>query len=283
MLIEKILKVCYTIAMENLNGKKYVVVTGAFGGMGREAVKSLVGSGYTVFALDKKVGNAQENVIPIEVDVSDFSSVKSAVERVKAVTNKIFAVIHYAGIYALDSLVEMSEESFKKVFEINLYGVFCVNKAFISLLDKGSKIVIVTSELAPLLPLPFTGVYAVSKTALDRYAYSLKMEVQLLDISVSVIRAGAVQTDMLGASTTALDKFIENTKLYNCNAKRFKKIVDSVETKNVSPKKIADKTLKILTAKKPKFKYTINRNKLLLLLNALPSSLQFYIIKKILK
>jgi short-subunit dehydrogenase len=109
------------------------------------------------------------------------------------------------------------------------------------------------------------------------------MELQLLDISVSVLRAGAVSTGMLGVSTRALDNFCEKTKIYQCNAERFRKIVNDVEAKNVPPEKVAEKTLAILGAKKPKFAYTLNRNKLLLLLNALPHSIQFPIIKNILK
>ena len=88
---------------------------------------------------------------------------------------------------------------------------------------------------------------------------------------------------MLGVSTDALDKFCEKTTNYECNAKRFRKIVNSVEAKSVLPEKIANKTIKILKKKKPKFKYNINRNKLLLLLNVLPIRLQFWIIKSILK
>ena len=140
-----------------------------------------------------------------------------------------------------------------------------------------------TSELAPLDPLPFTGLYAVTKGALDKYAYSLRMELQLLGISVSVLRAGAVSTGMLGVSTDALDRFCEKTATYQCNAARFKKIVNGVEAKSVSPEKIAKKVGKILRKKKPKFVYSVNRNKLLLLLNALPKGLQCFAIRKILK
>lgn len=260
-----------------------VVVTGAYGGMGREVCKLLASNGYKVFALDKQVDKKEENIIPIEVDITDEKSVLIAFEEVKKECSEVFAIIHFAGIYMLNSLVEMSEKDFEKIIKINLYGAFCINKTFLPLLKKGSKILITTSELAPLDPLPFTGVYAVSKSALDRYAYSLKMELQLLDISVSVLRAGAVATNMLGASTSALDKFNQNTKLYKVNAERFTKIVNGVEAKNISPTKIAEKAKKIIESKKPKFAYSINRNKLLLLLNALPSSLQFFIIKKILK
>ena len=109
------------------------------------------------------------------------------------------------------------------------------------------------------------------------------MELQLLGIHVSVIRAGAVSTSMLGVSTTALDRFCKKTTNYQCNAERFRKIVNGVESKNIPPEKIAAKTISILRKKKPRFVYNVNRNKLLLLLNVLPKGFQFWIIKIILK
>ena len=132
-------------------------------------------------------------------------------------------------------------------------------------------------------PLPFTGIYAVTKAALDKYAYSLRMELQLLGIKVSVLRAGAVKTDMLGVSTSALDRFCDNTKLYSCNADRFRRIVGRVEARCVTPEKIASKTLDIIERRNPKFAYKITRNPLLLLLNALPKRIQLWAIRKILK
>ncbi len=262
---------------------QYVLVTGAYGGMGKATVQALKNSGYFVFALDKKVEQAEENVLPIQVDLTDEVSVQNAFHLVHGITQELFAILHFAGIYALDSLVEMPSEAFARAFEINVFGAFQINKTFFPLLKKGSKIIITSSELAPLDPLPFTSVYSITKSALDKYALSLRMELQLLDISVSVLRPGAVKTDMLGVSTTALDKFCENTKLYSCNAERFKKIVDSVEARHIPTEKIASLAMKILKEKKAKPVYQINRNPLLILLNILPLRLQNFIIKQILK
>ncbi len=262
---------------------KYILVTGAFGGMGRATVKALAEKGFRVFALDKKVGETEENVIPIEADVTSEESIKRAADEVKKYTKSLFAIIHFAGIYMLDSLVEMSGESFEKIIRINFFGAFYVNRTFLPFLSEGSRIIMTTSELAPLDPLPFTGIYAVSKSVLDKYAYSLCMELGLLGISVSVLRAGAVKTDMLGVSTSALERFCKETSLYKCNAERFRKIVDSVEAKSVPTERIAAKMLKILQKKRPAFAYSINRNPLLLMLGALPKRWQISIIKRILK
>ncbi len=270
--------------MKNNNlDKRVVLVTGAFGGMGKATVKRLANNGFLVIALDKFVQESCENVIPIKVDITDENSVINAFEKVKEYTSELYAVIHFAGVYMLDSLVEIESVDFDKIFKINLYGAYLINKTFLPLLKSGSKIIITTSELAPLDPLPFTGIYAITKSALDKYAFSLKMELQIKNISVSVLRAGAVETNMLGVSQDALDKFCEKTKNYSVNASKFKKIVNKVEARKVKPEKIAIKTHKILLKKKPKFAYKINRNFLLLLLNLLPSRLQFFIIKKVLK
>lgn len=260
-----------------------ILITGAYGGMGRKTALAFRQKGFRVFALDRKTEEAEENVIPIQADLTDPESVKRAFETVRAHTDALYAIIHFAGIYTLDSLVEMSHEDFTKAFAVNVFGAALINREFLPLLKRGSRILITTSELAPLAPLPFTGLYAVTKGALDGYAYSLAMELQLLGISVSVLRAGAVDTGMLGVSTDALDTFVEKTSLYSCNAERFKRIVDGVEAKKIPPESIARKAEKILAKKNPRFAYHVNRNPLLLLLNALPRTVQMAVIKGILE
>ena len=109
------------------------------------------------------------------------------------------------------------------------------------------------------------------------------MELQLKGIKVSVLRAGAGTTNMLGVSTSALDRFCQKTTLYTCNASRFKKIVDSVEARSIDPSRIAEKTVSILKKRHPRFAYSINRNPLLLMLNVLPKRIQLFIIRQVLK
>ena len=262
---------------------KDVIITGAFGGMGYAAAKLLSKNGFRVFAIDKKIGEPSENIIPIEADITSEAALKAAYGTVSSYTQSVFAVIHYAGIYMLDSLVEMDTTDFRRIFDINLYGAYLVNKTFVPMIEKGGRVMITTSELAPIDPLPFTGIYAITKSALDKYAYSLAMELQLSDIHVSVLRAGATETGMLGASFDALDRFIDKTERYSCNAKRFKNIVDSVESRSVPSEKIAEKTYKILRKRKPSFAYSINRNPLLLAFGILPKRMQLWVIRLILK
>lgn len=261
---------------------RYVIISGANGGMGHATAKMLANAGYFVFALDLKPCPSEERIFPISVDITNEDSVSSAISVIREHTSEIYAVLHFAGVYMLGSLVEMGEDELLRAFEINVLGAARLNRLALPLLSSGSRVIITSSELAPLDPLPFTGLYAITKSTLEKYAYSLRMELQLLGISVSIIRPGAVKTAMLGVSCDALERFCNSTELYSCNAKRFKQIVDGVEARNVAPEKVARKAMTALRAKHPRYVYRINRNPLLLLLNVLPNRLQTFIIRMIL-
>ena len=265
------------------NEGKTVLLTGAAGGMGYAAAKSLAGEGCRVFALDIREPEPIPGLTFIKTDLTDEASVLAAAARIEESGAKLDCIINMAGMYDLDSLVETDEQALLRIFNVNLFSVFRVNKAFLPLLAEKGRIIITSSELAPLDPLPFTGVYAVTKAAVEKYAYSLRMELQLLGYSVILIRPGAVKTGLLDVSTKRLDEFCANTKLYSCNAERFRRIVDSVEARNIPPEAIAALTSRILRAKRPKYVYKINRNPLLLIFNALPDRLQTALIRSILK
>ena len=208
------------------NEGKTVLLTGAAGGMGYAAAKRLAGEGCPVFALDIREPEPIPGLTFIKTDLTDEASVLAAAARIEESGAKLDCIINMAGMYDLDSLVEMDEQALLRIFNVNLFSVFRVNKAFLPLLAEKGRIIITSSELAPLDPLPFTGVYAVTKAAVEKYAYSLRMELQLLGYSVILIRPGAVKTGLLDVSTKRLDDFCANTKLYSCNAERFRRIVD---------------------------------------------------------
>ena len=150
--------------------KPSVLITGAYGGMGRATARAFAEKGFCVFALDKTVQEAEENIFPIATDVTRAESVEAAFAQVKAATDTLAAVIHFAGVYRLDSLVEMENEDFENIFKINLGGAFLVNKIFLPLLSPGARIIITTSELAPLDPLPFTGAFKMSSRPRTTFA-----------------------------------------------------------------------------------------------------------------
>ena len=263
---------------------KYVLLTGCSGGMGYETTKKFIDNGYFVYGLDIKEPNIKDNdnFKFIKTNLRDMSSIEEAYKIISNEIEELDSIISMAGIYDLNSLIEMSEEDFIKIFDINIFSIYRVNKTFVPLLKKKGKVIMVSSELAPLDPLPFTGIYAITKSTVEKYAYSLRMELQLLDKYVSIIRPGAVNTSLIDVSTQKIEKFTKETINYSYNAERFKSIVDNVESKKIPPIKIANLAYKIVDKKKPRYVYNINRNPLLIMLSILPKRFQNWVIKKIL-
>lgn len=264
--------------------KKNVLITGALGGMGRATATKFLSNGYRVYGLDINDPDFNnDNFIFYKVDLTNSEEINKVYKEIKETNITFDAIINTAGIYDLNSLIEIDEEKFVKLFNINVFSIYRINKTFLPLLKEKGKIFVISSELGPLDPLPFTGLYAITKSTIEKYVYSLRMELQLLGYQVVLIRPGAVDTGLLDVSTDSLNKFIEQTKLYKVNANKFKNIVDSVENKKISPNKIGELIFKINKKKKAKYIYNINRNKLLLLLNILPKKIQNKIIYNILK
>ena len=257
---------------------KKVIVTGAAGGIGSEVVSSLVKNGYFVYALDIKEIKESDNVKSFVCDLTKEEEIRKVHEQIKG--ENVDSIIHLGGTYYMDSLIEIGEEKLKQIFNINFFSVFLVNKVFVDLLASGSKIIIISSELAPLDPLPFNGIYSLTKNTLENYALSLRQELNLLDIQVVIVRPGAINTGLLDVSIQNVERIEKETTLYKENAKLFKKIVQNNESKTVEPIKIAELLTKIVGKKKPRLLYTINLNPKLKLLSILPDRLQLAIIKK---
>lgn len=263
--------------------KKAVLITGVSGGMGVHIAKTFIDNGYFVFGLDiVEPKEKNENLHFIKTNLKSEEEILKAYKEISGSCDSLETIINAAGIYDLNSLIEISEKDFINIFNINVFSCYRINKTFLPLLKKKGKIFMISSELGPLDPLPFTGLYGISKTVIEKYAYSLRMELQLLDYKVVVIRPGAVDTGLLDVSTKRINDFENNTTHYKYNSARFKKITNSVENKKISPNKIGKLIYKVNQKRNPKYIYSINRNLGLILLNSLPRRLQNFIIKKIL-
>ena len=103
---------------------KNVLVTGATGGMGKAICSMLNKKGYKVYGLDYKQGESYDNVKLYQCDVTNTESVKKAFDEVSAEAKELYAIIHTAGIYDMDSLIEMDEiyEKYTQRIASRLFG-----------------------------------------------------------------------------------------------------------------------------------------------------------------
>ena len=258
-----------------------VLLIGAGGGMGRAAATLLQQTGVRVIGMDREPVDSPDLSRMLVCDVTDPDEVLRAQQAIKG--ERLDAIAYMAGIYDTDSLVEIDEERFRRIFQVNVFGAYRTVKAFLPQLIPHGRVVLVTSELALLDPLPFTGLYGITKGTLEHYAFSLAMELQLLGVTVSVIRPGAVTTPLLNRSVERIETFTSGTKLYPNQAERFLSVTRRVESKSVPPEAIAKKLNRILCAKRPRFLYPLNSNPLLKLYGVLPKQWKLWAIRSYLK
>lgn len=249
-----------------------VLITGAASGIGRATADYFIRRGHPVFGIDRKPA---EGFSCFAADITD----ENALLQIRDKLPELDAIVNVAGIHIMASLVECDYAKMKTVVDVNLAGTILVNRVFHSRLKKDGRILIVTSEVASLDPLPFNGLYSVTKTALDAYAQALRQELNLLGQKVITIRPGAVQTPLCSGSVTATADLAETTVLYEKQAKSFSDLASKFMGRPIPAEKLAALLYKAATAKHPKLIYQKHRNPGLVLLNVLPKRWQCAIIK----
>lgn len=260
-----------------------VLITGAASGIGRAAADYFIGRGHCVFGIDVVAMEQREHFSPYTADITDEASLLLVRDALQTQQIKLDAIINVAGMHMMASLVESDFSRMKKLVDINLTGTMLVNRVLHGCLTENGRIVIVTSEVASLDPLPFNGLYNVSKTALDAYAQALRQELNLIGQKVVTIRPGAVATPLSHGSVKATADLAEQTRLYRKQAKSFLGLAAKFMGKPIKPQKLAALIYKATAKKHPKLIYKKHRNAGLVLLNVLPKRWQCGMIKFLLR
>ena len=263
---------------------RFVLLTGANGGIGRCILAALVKSGFKVISLDLFDTNIKdESTTFIKCDITNKQDLDNAFNKVKEITSQLYAIVNTVGIFKMQSIIEGSEEDFRKIFEINFFGIYSLNKKMFPLLQKGSRIINITSEVAKYSPQPLQAYYNLSKITLDKYTDSLRRECNYLGIKVIKIQSGSMKTTLLSAANDDYEKMASESKYFTKPMRKLKHLMDGELNKTNNPELLAKLVVKILNKKNPKIRYKIKNSFKLAVLGALPEPLQDKIYTKVIK
>jgi len=190
-----------------------IFISGCSSGIGRHAALSLAEQGYHVFATVRKEKDVQSllkddasgRLHPLLCDVSSAEQIVGARDEVVAWLNErrgeeskprgLLGVVNNAGITSELELVEhMPLQTLRNVFEINVEGPFLVYQTFLPLIREHKGRIINVGSLAGITARPFRGAYTISKFALEGLSDTIRQELSVEDISVSMVNPGYVQT-----------------------------------------------------------------------------------------
>ncbi len=203
--------------MAKLNFKnKWVLVTGASSGLGKEMARYLVQKeqANVIIAarrkerleeLKKELESGSESRVEVlEADVSSNEKVDQLFQKAIEIAD-VYGVINNAGItfYGLTELEHIDQ--YEKIIDVNLMAVMRLTLKFLEYFkQKGDGALLnVTSETC-FLPIPYQSVYAASKHAAQAFTEALYMEYRKSDIVIASYAPGGIATEMLTLS--GLDK-----------------------------------------------------------------------------
>lgn len=172
-----------------------VIVTGAGSGIGLAVATKLDEEGATVFGFDIDKGAMGEVATWVECDVGDTESVKRAVEEVKKTVHSIDVLANNAGVGAVGSVLEATDEEWTRLFNINVAGIARVTAAVHSLLlNSESPAIVNTCSIAATVGLPKRAVYSASKGAVMSLTLAMAADFVKEGIRVNCVNPGTADT-----------------------------------------------------------------------------------------
>jgi NAD(P)-dependent dehydrogenase (short-subunit alcohol dehydrogenase family) len=245
--------------------QKVSVVTGSSSGIGYETALILARNGFKTYATMRNIEKGvslnsiaeKENLFIkiVQLDVTDQSSVKNAVETIHDESGKIDVLINNAGYGLVGALEDVSMEEIKSQFETNFYGLIRVTQAVLPIMrNQGSGKIVNISSGAGRFGFPTGSIYVSTKFAVEGLSESLAYEVEPFGIKIILVEPGVIKTNFFNASNTTKKSLNPNSpyfKMYQNMGSGFSKMIENGSTPDVAAKTV----LEAISNDMPKLRY----------------------------
>lgn len=191
---------------------KVAIITGGSRGIGLATVKKFLEEGATVIltastqaSADKAVEQLkreypQATVAGISPNLADLESVRSSFREATSIYGCVDILVNNAGVSESTPFMEYTEETFDKVMDLNVKGVFNATRAASEcMVAKGSGVILSTSSMVSISGQPSGFAYPASKFAVNGLTVSLARELGPKGIRVNAVAPGITETDMMKA------------------------------------------------------------------------------------
>lgn len=174
---------------------KTILVTGATSGIGKAFALHAASAGYHVIACGRNEDALAElsknsKITTAQFDLTDLTATKSAIAELSF----DIAVLNAGNCEYVD-IDDFQPEMFRRVFEINFFGIIHSVDALLPKLKAGDQLVIVDS-MARLVPFTRTEAYGASKAAVHYFTKSLEVDLSHKGILVQSVSPGFVETPL---------------------------------------------------------------------------------------
>jgi NAD(P)-dependent dehydrogenase (short-subunit alcohol dehydrogenase family) len=214
----------------------------------------------------------------LELDLTQDSSIRAAVEAVQARGDAVTALINNAGYGSYGAVEDVPLSEARRQFEVNLFGASRLIQLILpTMRAAGSGRIVNISSVGGKMHEPFGAWYHATKFALEGYSDCLRMELAPHGIDVIVIEPGGIRTEWGGISRDGL-MTASGESAYAHWATRHAEFLNGAATAKwlSDPDVVARTVAKALSARRPRTRYAIGAGaKPILFLRALLSDRKF--------
>ncbi len=185
---------------------KTALVTGAARGIGRAIALRFASEGASVVLADRldaadvaeKVTRSGGRALSFRVDITDSAAVRRVVAESLEAFGSIDILVNNAGIIARGTILELTEETWKRVLDVNVNGAFnCCQAVIPSMVShRFGRILNITSVAGKTGDVTAAPVYGASKGAINALTKSLARQLAEFGITANAIAPHAIETDM---------------------------------------------------------------------------------------
>ena len=237
--------------------KKVVFITGASSGFGKVTADYLSKQGYCVYGTSRNPKEEYTNKIRmLKMDVTDRSSIESAVSIIIKEQDRIDVLINNAGIGIGGALELATEEEIRLQMHTNFLGCVNVCNSIIPFMrSQKNGLIINVSSIGGVLGIPFQGFYSASKFAIEGYSETLSLELRPFNIKVCLLEPGDFATGF--TDNRKISILTKNSDFYKEQFNRTLKIIEKEERNGGNPILVAKTLHRIIETKHPKFRYKV--------------------------
>jgi len=182
---------------------KVAIVTGSSGGIGQAVASSLAREGAKLVLADINTEKSEELLIQfdgiaVKADLSSKADIDSIVDQAISKYGRIDVLVNCAGICSLASVLDVTEEEWDKILDVNLKGTFFLSQAALKemIKNKSGKIINVSSASAKIGGVAVGAHYSSSKAGVICLTKSFALYAAPHKINVNCVCPGPTVTEL---------------------------------------------------------------------------------------